>query len=344
MARPTRATVDYFPHLCDHGKTMFIIEQLYGNDGYAFWFKLLELIGRSDGHVFMGRNPSDWEFLLAKTHFSSERCVEILDKLAVLGAIDKDLWDSERIVWSQNFVNNVADVYKNRKRPLPQKPLLQVETTAQDDNYPVSTGRNSPEEGLSVQPTDKNTQSKLKETKVKETKLTNRAREGEQENNVGEGEPIEKRLDGSELYPSGNGGEETPSPAENNGSVESESSAPGFLEFWNAYPRRSGMNLAIPAFDQLLADGVDPTDLVAAAKKYGVKVLKDGLAEKFIKMPHTFLTAGVFVEYAPMYLASCQRCHGGGYHEQVRDDGSTAMAPCSCTRRFDKFKHMEASG
>ena len=48
MARPAKLTVDYFPHIINQGKTIFIIENNYGNDGYAFWFKLLELLGATD--------------------------------------------------------------------------------------------------------------------------------------------------------------------------------------------------------------------------------------------------------------------------------------------------------
>ena len=48
--RPKKAIVDYFPHFVSHGKTMFTIEMKYGNDGYAFWFKLLEILGSTENH------------------------------------------------------------------------------------------------------------------------------------------------------------------------------------------------------------------------------------------------------------------------------------------------------
>ena len=66
MARPKKQTIDYFPHSCTHGKTMFIIEQKYGNDGYAFWFKLLELLGDTAGHYIDLNDEATQEFLQAK--------------------------------------------------------------------------------------------------------------------------------------------------------------------------------------------------------------------------------------------------------------------------------------
>ena len=57
MTRPMKKGVDYFPHACVHGQTMFILEQRWGNDGYAFWFKLLEMLGTTEGH-FRHPKPS----------------------------------------------------------------------------------------------------------------------------------------------------------------------------------------------------------------------------------------------------------------------------------------------
>lgn len=121
MARPKKQTVDYFPHYCKHKKTMYIIEQRYGNDGYAFWFKLLELLGDTEGHYLDLNDESTWEFLQAKVNLSEDSCIEILSLLAKLGAIDTDLWE-ERVVWCQNFVDGISDVYKKRRVEIPCKP------------------------------------------------------------------------------------------------------------------------------------------------------------------------------------------------------------------------------
>ncbi|WP_350340237.1 Lin1244/Lin1753 domain-containing protein [Paraflavitalea speifideaquila] len=77
------------------GKTLFIVEQKFGNDGYAFWFKLLEFIGTQDGHYLDCNNVADMEFLQAKTRLSSETIYQILDLLAGLEAIDRELWSKK---------------------------------------------------------------------------------------------------------------------------------------------------------------------------------------------------------------------------------------------------------
>jgi hypothetical protein len=55
MAREQRRDVDYFPHECNHGRKMHIIESKYGNNGYAAWFKLLEELGKANNHYMIYR-------------------------------------------------------------------------------------------------------------------------------------------------------------------------------------------------------------------------------------------------------------------------------------------------
>lgn len=139
MGRPKKNTVDYFPHKCQPGKTIFILEQKFGNDGYAFWFKLLEILGSTDNHVIDCRNPSDFAFLQAKTRCSEDLACSILDLLRDLGAIDGDLWEN-RVIWSQNFVDNLSSVYSNRRVEIPLKP---VSTCRNPTNGAVSTKKST---------------------------------------------------------------------------------------------------------------------------------------------------------------------------------------------------------
>ncbi|XOW23897.1 phage replisome organizer protein [Lactococcus lactis] len=170
MARPKKQTVDYFPHYVNSGKTLFILEKRYENNGYAFWFKVLELLGSTNGHIIDSRNPDEWEFLLAKTLVSDSLAREMLDLLAKLNAIDLELWNVG-IIWGTNFVENVADVYKNRKVGMPKKPDVNSFYEQKPEQAIVSTSRNPEPSEFSTQPTNINSQSKVKESKVKESKV-----------------------------------------------------------------------------------------------------------------------------------------------------------------------------
>jgi uncharacterized phage protein (TIGR02220 family) len=162
MTRPRKQTVDYFPHEAAAGKTIFILESRWGNDGYAFWFKLLETLCLTEGHVLDYGKPEFREFLLAKTRVSEQVATEILKMLVDMGKLDRELWE-KRVIWCQNLVDNVKDAYKKRLTEFPQKPVS-------DTGNPHTAGFPTPETPQNDQSGAGNPQSKVKESKVKESK------------------------------------------------------------------------------------------------------------------------------------------------------------------------------
>ena len=177
MARVKTDTADYFPHDADAsaGDTLTALQGQFGNDGYAFWFKLLEKLTSSEGHFIDCSNSKRWQVLLGKAKVDNETGSNMAILLVEMGAIDKELWEDHRIIWCQNLVDNLADVYKNRKRDPPQKPgTRQHSATGKLDlaskrkipttETPVSTGNNAIT-------TPENTQSKVKYSIVNDSRL-----------------------------------------------------------------------------------------------------------------------------------------------------------------------------
>lgn len=124
MPRPEKNTVDYFQHDCVPKKTLYIIEQKHGNDGYAFWYKLLEILGSTDGHYLDLNNQSNMEFLTSKTRCDEDFCRKVLDLLCRLEAIDCGLWH-KGVIWCQNFVDRIKHVYDKRTGEAPVRPTLE---------------------------------------------------------------------------------------------------------------------------------------------------------------------------------------------------------------------------
>ncbi len=148
--RPKKYTVDFFPHdtNASEGKTLTILQNKFGNDGVLAWWRILERLGQSKNHYYSCQNQADWEFLLAKIHLPAISLLEILKALAELKAIDSELW-GEKIIWSQNFLDRIADVYRNRGQEIPSKPHILSSNDTADE--------------LSVV---ENTQTKLNKTKL----------------------------------------------------------------------------------------------------------------------------------------------------------------------------------
>jgi len=153
MARTQKDIVSYFPHDANAclGDTLTVLQSRFGNDGYAFWFKLLEKLASTDGHYLDCQNPTKWQLLLAKAGVNEITGVEIMKLLVEMEAIDRELWES-KLIWCQKLVDNVADVYKNRGRNSPLKPIS-------TNGYGLTTEKKAIT-------TDDSTQSKVKESKV----------------------------------------------------------------------------------------------------------------------------------------------------------------------------------
>lgn len=124
MARPNKETVDYFPHFVKDGRTIYILENKFKNDGYAFWFKLLEILGDCEGLFYDCSIMANWEYLLAKTHVANQTAEGIIKTLISLGQIDAELWDEKRVIWVENLAKNLTGVYKMRKLDVPTRPCL----------------------------------------------------------------------------------------------------------------------------------------------------------------------------------------------------------------------------
>jgi len=122
MARPQKKGVDYFSHDVSHGKTIFVLEQRWGNDGYAVWFKLLEALAAAENHYLDLSDEATELYLSANCHVSVETLRDILGALGTLGAISTDLWRVSSVVWCQKLVDRLSDVYRLRKSDLPSKP------------------------------------------------------------------------------------------------------------------------------------------------------------------------------------------------------------------------------
>ncbi len=170
MGRHTKQTVDYFPHYVHHGKTLRILQNLWGNDGYAFFYKLLELLGDAEGHYYDCRDEESKEYLAAETNVQWISGAEILNKLSSMRIIDTELWENG-VIWMQTFVDSIQDVYRKRSAPVPEKPQISNFLPPEIDLDGISSAGNPPETDKFRISSAGNRQSKVKYSKVNKTIL-----------------------------------------------------------------------------------------------------------------------------------------------------------------------------
>ncbi len=120
MAYEKQNTVDYFPHIVNHGRKMFIIRNQFGNDGYAVWFMLLEELGKADNHFINLNNKTQILYLSAEMKVPQELFINIIEALVELEEFDAQLWSEAKVIYSVKFVESIKDAYKRRKNKLLQ--------------------------------------------------------------------------------------------------------------------------------------------------------------------------------------------------------------------------------
>ena len=295
MARPKKRTVDYFPHQCNHGKTMFILEQKYGNDGYAFWFKLLELLGTTEGHFLHLENSADWEFLQAKTRLYGDKCREILDLLARLDAIDRELWESHQVVWSQNFVDGIAPVYRNRGVETPSKPSFY---TRKPSDGEVSTPENP--------------QSRVEESRVEESTIC--APDDAQDENGNLGESVE-----AEQVTATPDGDKPSSKSRPRSLFKIRRQKQLFDEFWAQYPKKRSKGQAERAWVKIAPDDALFAQIIEGLER--AKRSRDWIKEggRYIPYPATWLNAKGWEDEYEEVKTSVKRGRAESDEEPGRD-------------------------
>lgn len=156
MARKEKLTLDYFPHYAVQGDISKIIQERYGNDGYAVLYKNYEEFCLRDRQYIDLSEYTALASISAYCKIPEEKYLEIVDLLVKLGAYDKDIWEKCKILVSETFIENTKDAYTKRKGEKIDFVSLKDFFLQKYRSKCISDAGN--------------TQSKLKETKLKEIK------------------------------------------------------------------------------------------------------------------------------------------------------------------------------
>lgn len=159
MARKEKLTLDYFPHYAVQGDISHIIQEKYGNDGYAVLMKNYEQFCLRDRQYIDLKEYVTLASISAYCKVSEERYLEIVETLVKVGAYDKELWEEEKIIISEKFIENTKDAYKKRSSEYLDFETIKNFLRKKSTNNCISD--------------DGNQQIKVKETKVKEIKENN---------------------------------------------------------------------------------------------------------------------------------------------------------------------------
>lgn len=154
MARPKKEGMDYFPHDTDavNDKKIEALRMLYGNDGYAFYFIILEMIYKETTFELDVSDAETIQILARKIAISEEKFNQILQT-----AIKRDCFDSESYleygILTSNGIKKRANVVVEKREK-----MREYHKNKHSEKELVSDAETPPE----------STQSKVKKRKVKE--------------------------------------------------------------------------------------------------------------------------------------------------------------------------------
>lgn len=118
MARPQKQGLDYFPHDTDamNDEKLEIMQLLYGNDGYAFYFKMLERIYRTPDFMLDVSDAETKKVMIKKCDVDEMMFDMMLQSCIKHGLFDASLFNEFGIVSSDGIIKRAEIVISKRQK------------------------------------------------------------------------------------------------------------------------------------------------------------------------------------------------------------------------------------
>jgi hypothetical protein len=154
MARPKKEGMDYFPHDTDavNDEKIESLRLLYGNDGYAFYFILLERIYRTKEFELDVSDAETIQILSRKVGVNEEVFNQILQTALKRGCFDRETYEERKVLTSEGIRKRASVVVEKR---------VKMRDKYIQDKEIVSDAETTQETGV------ESTQSKVKKSKEK---------------------------------------------------------------------------------------------------------------------------------------------------------------------------------
>ena len=158
MARPQKEGLDYFPHDTDavNDEKLEALRALYGNDGYAFFFILLERIYRSPNAEIDISDAETLQILARKVSVTQQLFSEMMQTALKWGCFDKSSYEKRGVLTSNGVKKRASPVIEKRVN-------MRLIYNKDRVSAPVPDAETTPE----------TPQSKVKKSKEKKSKVDN---------------------------------------------------------------------------------------------------------------------------------------------------------------------------
>jgi len=157
MARPRKEGMDYFPHDTDavNDEKIEALRALYGNDGYAFYFILLERIYRSNNFELDVSDTETIQILSRKISVTTQEFEKMLQTALKWKCFDAQEYQNKGVLTSNGIKKRASIVVEKREqmrqRYEKQKGISAAETREEtEEETPQSKVKKSKEKNICI--------------------------------------------------------------------------------------------------------------------------------------------------------------------------------------------------
>ncbi len=146
MARPLKLGMDYFPHdvgAADDEK-IDAMRAIHGNDGYAFYFILLERIYRTDNGCLDISNRFLKAAVARKVGVDQNKFESMLSDAAEIGLFDKESFQNSGIITSHGIRKRVDEINRQREK-WRNKRIISRDNSGDNPSNPEDNMERTPE-------------------------------------------------------------------------------------------------------------------------------------------------------------------------------------------------------
>lgn len=130
MARPLKTGLDYFPLDCDLCEKVEALDAKFGNDGFAVWIKLLQVIYKTDDGCFRYSDVFRRTTAAKRANLDEERWNKIVEYMLEVGLFDAEAFKTQGVLTSNGIRKRIDGVSSERaaarrralSRPSPTPP------------------------------------------------------------------------------------------------------------------------------------------------------------------------------------------------------------------------------
>lgn len=114
--RKAQHDADYFPFFAKDGRTLFMLQSKFGLEGIGFFTNLLRLLCTTPRHHLDLSDPMQALYTWSRIGLNDEdKAVKIVEMMVATGKIDRQLWTEKRVIYCQDFVDSLSELYAKRK-------------------------------------------------------------------------------------------------------------------------------------------------------------------------------------------------------------------------------------